>query len=121
MILPAHAPRQRGRRRLPVVLHDSVLLGARFARIKADFDRVYPRPVSEQALAGPLSSPESAVMAFEHCIAAVTLSHTNNPKPGMLGHRGRLEHQLLHHRLDGPALGAVARRRIRLFQGVLPN
>ena len=124
MILPSQALHQHCRHCLPAVSHDFALRGANFAGIGADFARVYPRPLYKKALAVPLPtlpSAESAVMALKHGIATVTLSQTKKPAPGMLDHSGRLEHQLLHHRLDAPALGNMAHRRIRLVQSVLPN
>ena len=60
-------------------------------------------------------------MPIKHGIATVTLSQTKKPAPGVLDHSGRLEHQLLHHRLDAPALGNMAHRRIRLVEGILSN
>ena len=72
MILSAQALHQRGRRRLPAVLHDFGLLGANLPGIGADFARVYPRPLDKKALAAPLPCTESAVMALKHRIATVT-------------------------------------------------
>ena len=107
MILFAQALHQRGPRCLPAVLRHSVLLGTRFTGTGADFARAYPRPLCKKALAVPLRRAESAVMALKHRIATVTVSQTKKPTPGMLDHSGRLEHQLLHHRLDAPALGNI--------------
>ena len=60
-------------------------------------------------------------MSLKHRKASVTLTQTQDPAPGMADHAGRLEHQLLHHRLDAPALGCVSHRRVGLCQSVLPN
>ena len=124
MILPAQARHQHRRHCLPAVSHDFALRGAIFSGSGADFPRVYPRPLYKKALAAALPtlpSAESAVMALKHGIATVTLSQTKKPASGVLDHSCRLEHQLLHHRLDAPALGNMAHRRIRLVQSVLPN
>jgi len=81
VILPAQALHQHRRRCLPAVSHDFARLGANFARIGADFARVYPRPRYKKALAAPLPSTESAVMALKHRITTVTLSQTKKPAP----------------------------------------
>lgn len=60
-------------------------------------------------------------MPLKHRKGRLTLPQAKNPAPGMPDHAGRLEYQLLHHRLDAPALGAVAHRRIGLVQSVLSN
>ena len=64
-------------------------------------------------------------MPLNHRKAPVTLTQTQtqnqNPASGMPDHAGRLEHQLLHHRLDAPALGCVTHRCIGLVQVVLSN
>jgi hypothetical protein len=81
VILPAQALHQHRRHCLPAVSHDFARLGANFARIGADFARVYPRPLYKKALAAPLPSTESAVMALKHRITTVTLSQTKKPAP----------------------------------------
>ena len=53
-------------------------------------------------------------MPLKHRKAAVTLTQAKNPAPGMPDHAGRLEHQLLHHRLDAPALGVKDSDQINL-------
>jgi hypothetical protein len=95
---------------LPAVSHDFALRGAIFSGSGADFARVYPRPLYKKALATPLPtlpSAESAVMPLKHGIATVAFSQTKKPAPGVLDHARGLEHQLLHHRLDAPALGNI--------------
>jgi len=62
-----------------------------------------------------------SVVPLKHRKTPVTFTQTQDPAPGMADHAGRLEHQLLHHRLDAPALGFVAHRRVGLCQSVLPN
>ena len=101
-----------GRRCLPTVFRDCAPHGTRFPRIKADFAGVYPRSLCEKALAVPLRAAESPVMALKHRVVTVTLPKAKKPTTDMLEHSGRLEHQLLHHRLDATALGAVAHRRV---------
>ena len=131
MILPSQALHQHRRHCLPCVSHDFALLGANFVRIGVYFASDYPRPLHSRVggigffscsrVAAPLRRVQSSVMPLKHRKAAVTLTQTKKPAPGMLDHAGRPEHQLRHHRLDAPALGAVAHRRIGLIQSVLPN
>ena len=72
-------------------------------------------------LRGARLSAQLPVVPLKHRKASVTLTQTQDPAPGMPNHAGRLEHQLLHHRLDAPALGCVTHRRVGLAQSVLPN
>ena len=72
-------------------------------------------------LHGAKLSAQLPVVPLKHRKAPVTLTQTQDPAPSMADHAGRLEHQLLHHRLDAPALGCVAHWRVGLCQCVLPN
>ena len=63
---------------------------------------------------GLSASVEPSVVAFKHRKAAVVGAQTQHPARG-------LEHHLLQHRLDAPALGAVTQRPVRLIERVLAN
>ena len=78
-------------------------------------------PRSYAPLSCPVLSAQLPVMPLKHRKAPVTLTESQDPAPGMADHAGRLEHQLLHHRLDAPALGCVTHRRVGLIQSILSN
>ena len=90
VILFSQALHHRGRRCRLAVVRDSVLLEIRFARIKADFTRAYPRPLHGKALAATLRCAELAVMALKHRIPGVARRQTAaGDQYGCAGGRGR--------------------------------
>lgn len=121
VILSARALHEQHRHCLPAVSNDFALCGANFDGVGSNFARVYPRILYKKGLATPLPGAELTVMPIKHRKVTVALPQTKKPAPGMRDQSCRLEHQLLHRRLDAPALGSIVHRRVRLVQSVLPN